>query len=248
MRHYILRDIDPTAPGGVIDFRDYSTSKQVLEVFINDPLVGCPGEQVFYSTFGYTLESLAMEAAAAKSFPELIKDEIGRAFGMASLDTDPPQDIRPMRASGYNDGASRAILAGRAPTPGLPADLTAARQTNPAYKLAGGGFLSTPSDLARFGAALLPSPETRVTPKERAMLFTPLTEATREQPPLGLGWRVDTDATGRLRWHHAGGQEGGRASLVVYPALGLSIAFASNLMTAPGNVLTPSSDLADAFA
>lgn len=76
------------------------------------------------------------------------------------------------------------------------------------------------------------------------MLFTPLTKT----PPMGLGWRVDEDGKGRRRWHHAGSTLGGRASLVVYPDLGLSIAFATNVMTVPGNVLAPSSDLADAFA
>ena len=105
----------------------------------------------------------------------------------------------------------------------------------------------TPSDLARFGAALIDSPTSRITAAERALLFTPLTEATRQMPPLGLGWRVDADPKGRRRWHHAGAQEGGRASLVVYPDLGLSIALATNVATTPGNVLGPSSDLADVF-
>jgi hypothetical protein len=66
-------------------------------------------------------------------------------------------------------------------------------------------------------------------------------------PPLGLGWRIDHDARGRLRWHHAGGQEGARASLVVYPEQRLSIAFASNATGLPGDVLTPSEQLADAL-
>src|SRR5690606_15671655 len=117
-----------------------------------------------------------------------------------------------------------------------------------AYMLAGSGFIMTPSDMALFGAAHLESPASKITADERELLFTPLTEATEEMPPLGLGWRVDTDDKGRPRWHHAGGYEGGRSSLVVYPDLGLSIAFASNVMTVPGDVLTPSSELADAFA
>ena len=66
-------------------------------------------------------------------------------------------------------------------------------------------------------------------------------------PPLGLGWRIDRDRKGRLRWHHAGGQDGARASLVVYPEQRLSIAFASNATGVPGDVLTPSERLADAL-
>lgn len=67
-------------------------------------------------------------------------------------------------------------------------------------------------------------------------------------PPLGLGWRVDADPKGRLRWRPAGGDENSRSSLVIYPRLGLSIALGSNLCSTPGNALKPSSDLADVFA
>jgi len=60
--------------------------------------------------------------------------------------------------------------------------------------------------------------------------------AVGNMPPLGLGWR------------DAGSDDGSRASPVIYPELGLSIALATNLFAVPGNVLKPSSELADAFA
>jgi CubicO group peptidase (beta-lactamase class C family) len=103
-------------------------------------------------------------------------------------------------------------------------------------------------DLARFGAALPAGPHCRARPEERDLLFTVLTEKTEQSPPLGLGWRIDTDAKGRLRWHHAGSTPGGRAGLVVYPDSGLSVAIASNTMMAPGDVLGPAAELADMLA
>ena len=244
VRHYIGRDADRNAPGGALDFRVYPTNKQILDAFINDPLIGPPGAQIVYSTFGYTLASLVLEAAAGQPFPKLVKAEIGAPFGVTSLEEDDPQSLRPMRVRGYGP-AGDYRMAGYP----LVADGWAnARQTNPAYKWAGGGFIMTPSDLARFGAALIDAPKSVITPQERALLFTPLTQATRNMPPLGLGWRVDKDKVGRPRWHHAGAQEGGRASLVIYPELGLSIALASNVISAPGDVLSPSSALADALS
>lgn len=116
---------------------------------------------------------------------------------------------------------------------------------NPAYCWAGAGFLMSMPDLARFGASLLDGPDRVITSEQRKLLFTPLTAKTDHSPPLGLGWRIDRDHRGRLRWHHAGATPGGRASLVVYPEEGLSIALASNVMTMPGDVLGPSSELAD---
>jgi serine beta-lactamase-like protein LACTB, mitochondrial len=79
-------------------------------------------------------------------------------------------------------------------------------------------------------------------------LFTVHTQRTERSPPLGLGWRVDQDERGRARWHHAGGQDGARASLVVYPREGLSIALATNVTGHPGDVNGPSARIADAFA
>ncbi|MDP3494562.1 MAG: serine hydrolase, partial [Hyphomonadaceae bacterium] len=107
------------------------------------------------------------------------------------------------------------------------------------------GFVATPSDIARFGAAHLDGGQ--MSPAMRDLLFTVLVERSPNSPPLGLGWRVDEDPKGRRRWHHAGNQEGGRASLVVYPDLGLSIALATNVVSTPGDTLTPSANLADVF-
>jgi CubicO group peptidase (beta-lactamase class C family) len=120
--------------------------------------------------------------------------------------------------------------------------------SNPAYCWAGAGFTMTPADTARFGAAMLDGPGSRISAAERSLLFTPMTEKTPQSPPLGLGWRIDTDGNGRLRWHHAGATPGGRYSLVVYPELDLAIAMAGNVMAMPLDVGKASSDLADIFA
>jgi serine beta-lactamase-like protein LACTB, mitochondrial len=244
VRHYNLaRDIAPTAPGGALDARIYPTNREILATFVSDPLVGPVGGQVAYSTFGYTLASLAMEAAAKQPFPDLIKAEVGRGWGLASLEEDDPMALKPLRASGY--GPVRDY---KAWYPRLTEGWVNARHNNVAYKWAGGGFVMSPGELALFGAAHLEGPGARITPAERALLFTPITAGDRNNPPLGLGWRVNRDASERLRWHHAGAQEGCRASLVVYPELGLSIALASNATGSPGDVLRPSSALADVFA
>jgi hypothetical protein len=63
---------------------------------------------------------------------------------------------------------------------------------------------------------------------------------------MGLGWRIDADESGRLRWHHAGTQQGCRAALVVYARERIAIAFATNLTATPGDVLTPAARFADA--
>ncbi len=250
VRHYLPKDLDREAPGGAITQRAYATREQVLALFIEDPLVTAVGGEVSYSSFGYSLASIVMEAAAGTDFVRLVKDEIALPFGLPSLAADEVSAIVPLRASGYHTAREMEMIA--ATMPGLKLELSGpfanVALSNPAFCWAGAGLLMSMPDLARFGAAHLDGLQARISAVQRELLFTPLTEATDKSPPLGLGWRVDRDGKDRLRWHHAGATPGGRASLVVYPELGLSIALASNVMTAPGDVLSPSAELAGIFA
>lgn len=245
IRHYDLqRDLGAKAPGGPIGQRAYPSNREILDIFINDPLIAPPGTKVAYSSYGYTLASIVMETAAKQPFVDLLKAEVGAPFGLSSLDGDDSFAIKPGRVGGYTDAKLYKSLG----YPLAQEGLANSRRDNPAYKWAAGGLIMTPLDIARFGAAHLDAPTSKITKAERALLFTPMTEKTGAMPPLGLGWRIDADDKGRPRWHHAGSDEGSRASLVIYPELGLSIAFTTNLFASPGNVLKPSSDLADAFA
>lgn len=246
VRHYQQKDLDPTAPGGRITRRHYKNRDEILALFIDDPLVAPPGTEVSYSSFGYTLASFVMEAAGGTGFIRLVKDEIGLPFGLGSLGPDDVLDIVPLRASGYFAAHEFDFLP-EAERPKLRSGYANVTLSNPAFCWAGAGLLMSMPDLARFGAAHLEGPQARVTARERELLFTPLTEATAKSPPLGLGWRIDWDAQGRLRWHHAGATPGGRAVLVIYPELDLSIALASNVMSVPGDVLGPAAQLADLF-
>jgi serine beta-lactamase-like protein LACTB len=218
VRHYADKD---WAAGGAgnIERRVYANNADILAVFIDDPLIAKPGEMVSYSTFGYTLASLVMEAAAKTPFLEIIQREIAAPLGLATLGPDDPFRLVPNRARGYQprDGKLGNIVT-----------------NNPAYKWAGGGLLATPTDVARFGAAHF-GPG-KLAKQSLDTLFTVYTERNERSPPLGLGWRIDQDDAGRARWHHAGGQDGARASLVLYPKEKLAIAFATNVTGLPGDV------------
>lgn len=237
IRHYSARDSDRAAAGGTIDRRTYFNNADILAVFVDDPLVAPPGTKVMYSTFGYTLASLVLEQAAGIPFLELLERRIAAPLGLESLGADAPRCLIPGRVRGYGPASQVREIP---PVDGVWAN---APTNNPAYKWAGGGLVMTASDFARFGAAhLAPGVLSR---RVLDTLFA--VQVPDSSPPLGLGWRIDRDSKGRLRWHHAGGQEGARSSLVVYPEERLSIAFASNATGTPGDVLTPSELLADAL-
>lgn len=250
VRHYNPVDLDHKGPGGPITQRAYSGREDILELFIDDPLVAPPGEKVSYSSFGYTLASFVMEAAAGVEFTRLIWEEVSAPFGLPSLMPDHVLDIVPLRTRGYFSKREIDFIVSKMPSavaPKLTGGFANIGMSNPAFCWAGAGLLANMPDLARFGAALLEGPGSRIGPAERELLFTVLTGKTEHSPPLGLGWRIDRDGDGRSRWHHAGATPGGRAALVIYPKEGLSIAFASNTMSEPGDVLGPASRFVDAF-
>ena len=251
IRHYRPSDMDPTQPDGAITQRSYSSNEDILALFIEDELVAAPGEKVSYSSFGFSLASIAMEAATGQRFLDLVEREIGKAFGLDSLAADDPAKEVPLRVQGYIDTVDAQMIAMVAPDIPKP-DLTNGPARIPYYSSAfcwaGAGFLMNMPDLARFGAAMIDAPDSPLSPEERALLFNPLTERTNNSPPLGLGWRVDEDKKGRLRWHHAGATLGGRSGLVIYPEPGLAIAINSNVMTRVGDVLGAASEMVDSFA
>ncbi|MGZ3173545.1 MAG: serine hydrolase domain-containing protein [Croceibacterium sp.] len=251
VRHYGPQDMDPASPGGPINQRHYPDRASILSLFIEDPLLAVPGTTVKYSSFGYTLASLVMEAAAGQDFLALVADEIAVPFELPSLCADHVLEIVPDRVCGYYTARELEFFAPRMPgAPRLAIDGGFANMglSNPAFCWAGAGLLASMPDLARFGAALFEGPGTKIAADERALLFTPLTEPASDHPALGLGWRIDADKRGRGRWHHAGTTPGGRCGLVLYPEQGLAVALASNTMMTPGDVLGPASELADLFA
>jgi serine beta-lactamase-like protein LACTB len=240
IRHYAAKDDSAEAPGP-IDRRFYASNADILAVFIDDPLIARPGERVSYSTFGYTLASIVLETAAKLPFLELVQRDIATPLGLATLSGDAPMSLVTHRVSGYHPGDNL-----RKAFPAFQGKWGNIAQNNPAYKWAGGGLLASATDVARFGAAhIAPG---KLSKAALDTLFTVYTGRNDRSPPLGLGWRIDEDAAKRLRWHHAGGQDGARASLVVYPKEKLSIAFATNVTQTPGDVNGPSAQIADVFS
>ena len=251
IRHYSRSELDMANRNGAIYMRIYASDAEVLDLFIRDPLVARPGESVNYSSYGYTLASLVMQAATGLEFRELIQREVATPFNLQSLAADDPWAIVPSRVGKYMNAADVEMLCSGLPPqarPKLTEGWANMPLCNPAYCWAGGGFVMTPADAVRFGAALLDTPQAKISSAERQLLFTPMTEATKQMPPLGLGWRIDRDKQGRLRWHHSGATGGGCYFLAVYPEQGLSIALAGNVMNMRVNVNQVGSNLADIFA
>ena len=192
---------------------EYQNTRQAAAIVENDDLLFTPGTHFNYSTYGYTLLSLAMESVSKKSFEEIMNKEVFSSIEMTSTFFDKINDFKTEKVIPY--------LA-------IETTLLKAPQVNLSYKYAGGGYVSTPSDLVKFGNALLGNKFLSSSSKD--ILWTPVLFDNGEMNPenYGLGFRVDQDKLGRYI-HHGGKSVGGYAYFVIYPKLEIVVAFVTNV-------------------
>ena len=96
------------------------------------------------------------------------------------------------------------------------------------YKWAGGGFLSTAEDLARFGSALLKPGFLKQ--DTLAMIFSRQKTSDGQKTKYGLGWFIHDagDHGPERQFEHSGGVAGSSSWLVIYPDQGVVIAWMQN--------------------
>ena len=194
-----------------IERRFYSSVNDALSVFMHIPLLWEPGARYEYSTHGYTLLSAVIEGAAGRPYLEYLNEKVLEPLGMDS--TGPELRARPdaNAASLYNlrDGVVTEVT----------------NPEDPSYKWAGGGMLSTPTDLVRMGNAYLGGWLERDIVRT---MFERQRLASGEVLAIGFGWRHSFDMQGRSVMEHAGGMEGARSVLTLFPEQRLVIAVMVN--------------------
>ena len=187
-----------------------------LPSFANDPLLFEPETEYRYSTYGWVLVSAAVEAAAGEPFFQFMRERVFEPLEMSHTSFDLESKTVPDRATPYYRG-----------------NLGKAITTNADYScFAGGGaFLSTPSDLVRYGAALSGGAflqrDTVRTLQARQQL------RSGEDTNYALGWMLDDVELGgrrtRLVSHSSRTIEGGATTLLTFPDRGLVVAVSTNM-------------------
>lgn len=192
---------------------EYSTTKDAANIVKNDPLLFAPGTNFRYTTYGYTLLALAMESAYPAPFEKIMATEIISPIGLNDtypnkINTQPKQNLTQ-------------------PYWLISDSFFEAPEENVSHKYAGGGYISTPTDLVKFGSALLT--DEFITPASRTLLWTPvpLNNGTMNTEHYALGFRVGQDERGTFV-HHGGTTNGGYSFLLIYPDAGIVVALASN--------------------
>lgn len=214
--------------------KPFNTMEESVGIFATDKLLFKPGSGFKYSTYNYTLLSAAMEEASGKDFLDYMQQEVFQPLGMQQSMGDWSNKSIPNRASFY------LVRKGK---------YRKANAVNSSYKWAGGGMLSTPSDLVKMANALLN--DSFLSPNTKQELWEPILLSNGKMNPqhYALGWRIGEVAElvpeGKVKIvHHGGTITGSITLLILFPEHGMSIAMMVNRSGSSGELFTPIFDLA----
>lgn len=207
IRHYRNREFESMV--------HYDDVVDELAIFADDPLIHEPGTAYAYSTYGWNLISAVAQSAAGEPFLDYMRRVVFEPIGMFETVAEHVDSLIYHR--------SRAYL--RTPD----GRIVNAPYVDNSNKWSGGGFLSTASDLVRYGCAYLGGDF--LTPETIEVLWTSQHTRDGQRTGYGIGWRESYE-DGRRVIHHTGGAVGGTTVLVIYPEEGVVVAILTNIQGA----------------
>jgi serine beta-lactamase-like protein LACTB len=209
-----------------------------LEAFADGSLRFEPGSEYRYSSYGWILVSAAVEAAAGEPFLRFMQKQVFEPLKMHDTRADEATEPLSHRATPY--------LPRYAADPRYGPDVM--RPIDYSCYAGASAFLSTPSDLVRFGMAI--DSGTMLKPATVQLLQTSQRLASGQETGYGLGWDLETVTLAgkhaRVVGHDGDSLGGMVASSMTFRERGIVVAVISNVSYAD----TPAIALkiADAFA
>ena len=192
-----------------------------LQRFAERPLLFEPGTQYRYSSYGWRLVSAAVEAAADEPLFTFMRKQIFEPLGMDDTRADSATEAIRDRATFYFPRFAADPRYGPQPP----------REVDYSCFAGSGAFLSTPSDLVRFGMAI--NSGKLLQPATVQLLQTPQRLASGQETGYGLGWDVETVALAgeqtRLAGHDGELMDGMVASFMTFPEHGIVVSVTSNI-------------------
>jgi CubicO group peptidase (beta-lactamase class C family) len=192
-----------------------------LQHFAERSLLFEPGTQYRYSSYGWIVVSAAVEAAADEPFLRFMRTQIFEPLGMDGTTADSATESIPDRATLY--------------FPRFGADprygLHLMREIDYSCYAGASAFLSTPSDLVRFGMAI--NSGKLLQPATVQLLQAPQRLPSGEETGYGLGWDLESVTLAgeqtRVVGHDGESLGGMVTSLMTFPERGLVVAVTSNI-------------------
>jgi CubicO group peptidase (beta-lactamase class C family) len=234
-----------------------------LDDFAQRELQFEPGTEYRPSSYGWILVSAAVEAAAKEPFFSFVRTRVFEPLDMRDTTVDVWTETIPDRTAFYFPRFDviadiTASLATREP-PRTRFGPKPARKGDYSCYAGAAAFLSTPSDLVRFGMATSrglrqgfgAQGRTLLKPETIDELQTPQRLSSGKETGYGLGWELETVSLAgrptRMAGHGAReGFTGAGTSLITFPEHGLVVAVMANISYADTKSIAL--QIAEAFA
>lgn len=194
----------------------YEDVEDSLNIFDDTPLAFEPGSDFQYTSYSTVLLSAVMQSAASTPYQQLLQERVLTPLQMSATGADPGEHREPMARFYWTQGDRAKRW----------------RQVDLSHRLAGGGFVSTPSDLVKLGSAWL---DTEFIPTDvRARFWQPQRLDSGELNPqhYALGWRLhEGDDYMATNVNHGGVSRGAQCWLMIIPEYQMTIALSMNSKT-----------------
>jgi len=169
-----------TDPKQAVPLRNFIVYNQPQRIFP-------PGEVPAYSNYGVGLASYIVQRASGEPFEQYVQQHIFTPLGMTHSSFDQPllKPLASLPSEGYHDDTTKPPIGFEIFNP-----------------VGAGGISSSASDMGRFGQALLNGGELDgkriLKPETLALMWTPQYQASKELPPICMGFYQDW--RNGLRW------------------------------------------------
>ncbi len=217
---------------------EYTTVQESVGIFSNSQLLFPSGTDFSYSSYNYTLLSAMLEGASGKDFLSFMEDDVFNRLGL--------DDIQGETSSLFTKNISTFYEVDK----NMYKEVFKVNNSN---KLAGGGFVATPTDLVKLGNAFL---NYQILDKKTTeILIQPVTLDNGEvkDQNYAMGWRngftekmYGQDHKVQII-HHAGTAAGSTSVFILFPEYNISISILMNRSGSVSDLFTLSFDLAKTF-
>jgi len=209
-----------------------------LQRFAESPLRFEPGTQYRYSNYGWILVSAAVEAAADERFVTFMRRQIFEPLGMDATTPNVSMEPSSDRATFYFPKFAADPRYGPQPP----------REVDYSCFAGSAAFVSTPSDLVRFGMAI--NSGKLLQPATVQLLQAPQRLRSGEETGYGLGWDLETVLLAgeqtRAAGHNGEVMGGMVVSFITFPKHRIVVAVTSN--TSFADTFSLAVNIAQAFA
>jgi D-alanyl-D-alanine carboxypeptidase len=183
------------------------TDDELLKSAYSTPLQFAPGEKWAYCNLGYVALAEIIARVSGQPWTQFMNARVFAPAGMtATFPTNTAEKIA-TRATGYGGDDNRRKID----------EWIALR--------AGGAFLSTVLDMAKWDAVLYT--DKILNEQARREMWAPIRLAGGRTAPYGLGWHVESGRHGRSVWH-GGGMPGFTSHFVRFIDRGVSVIVLTN--------------------